>query len=696
MSKYIYISIFLFFFSHSNASDLGTSGIIDVPNARMMQDGTLKLTYSSQKIANISSLTFQALPNLEATFRYTIFNPDNPNRNSSDIDGLNDRSYAIKYRVIEEDRFTPEISIGIQDLLGTGALNAEYIVASKKYKNFDISIGLGWGRLSERDRMNNPFGYLDSNFKKRITPNSLGGKVRSDTFFKGEKVGLFGGLIYKNPDNGLSFFAEYNSDSYNREITLDTIDSSSPLSYGVGWSSSNNLEFKISHQQGNQYALSVSSEINLKRDAPIYDDKDFYSSYDGHELSGAPESLNLDSWYNRLFYDLERTGILLREAKLIPKNNQVYLEISNYRYNAISDAIRKVITFSQIHLPRNINNINIIVNENEFNVMTVAYQRESFVKKSLNYLDEREIRSRVTILKPREIDAPTNTTNLISLINLSANLAPKFQFFDPNEPLKGQVFLKIDGNYNFTRKLRIFGSYDINIHNNFDLKRDSNSSLHKVRTDINQYLVKGASGLESLYIELLSNPIEGVYFRSYAGILETMYSGLGSEFLYQPYKSRIALGATINRVIKRGFERNFDHLDYMSTTAFVSLFYASPFYNYDFALHLGRYLAKDVGATFEIRRSFNNGFTIGAYATFTNVSSEQFGEGSYDKGIYLRIPFDNFINQNTKTAIPVMVKSLTRDGGQKLDDFTGRLWFDLRNVRYDNLFENKDRMLPKW
>ena len=143
-------------------------------------------------------------------------------------------------------------------------------------------------------------------------------------------------------------------------------------------------------------------------------------------------------------------------------------------------------------------------------------------------------------------------------------------------------------------------------------------------------------------------------------------------------------------------KKNFDHLDYMSTTAFLSLFYASPFYNYDFALHFGRYLAKDVGATFEVRRSFNNGFTIGAYATFTNVSAEQFGEGSFDKGIYLRIPFDIYINQNTKTAIPILIKSLTRDGGQKLDDFTGRLWFDLRNVRYDNLFENRDRMLPKW
>ena len=136
-------------------------------------------------------------------------------------------------------------------------------------------------------------------------------------------------------------------------------------------------------------------------------------------------------------------------------------------------------------------------------------------------------------------------------------------------------------------------------------------------------------------------------------------------------------------------------LDYEATTAFLSLFYASPFYNYDFAVHIGKYLAKDKGFTIEARRTFDNGFSVGAFATFTDVSAEEFGEGSYDKGLFFRIPFDSFLQRNTKTALLTRVRSLTRDGGQKLDDFTGRLWFDLRNVRYDTLMNTRDRMLPR-
>ena len=113
-----------------------------------------------------------------------------------------------------------------------------------------------------------------------------------------------------------------------------------------------------------------------------------------------------------------------------------------------------------------------------------------------------------------------------------------------------------------------------------------------------------------------------------------MYSGLGIEVLYQPFMSRIAVGGTINKVIKRDFSRNLRLLDYKTTTGFLSLYYASPLYNYDFALHIGKYLAKDKGATFEVRRTFDNGFSIGAFATFTNVSASDFGEGSFDKGLY--------------------------------------------------------------
>ena len=38
--------------------------------------------------------------------------------------------------------------MGICDLLGTGFVGSEYLVASKEIGNLDITLGLGWGRLA--------------------------------------------------------------------------------------------------------------------------------------------------------------------------------------------------------------------------------------------------------------------------------------------------------------------------------------------------------------------------------------------------------------------------------------------------------------------------------------------------------------------------------------------------------------------
>jgi hypothetical protein len=216
-----------------------------------------------------------------------------------------------------------------------------------------------------------------------------------------------------------------------------------------------------------------------------------------------------------------------------------------------------------------------------------------------------------------------------------------------------------------------------------------------VRSDINQYLTEGASGIDALYFEKKETLNRQLYYRAYIGILEQMYSGAGGELLYLPFKARWALGATMNYVKKRAYNRGFDLLDYEAVTAFVSLYYASPLYNYDIAIHAGRYLAEDKGATIELRRTFDNGFSIGAFASFTNVSTEEFGEGSFDKGLYFQIPFNSFVGENTRGKYTTTVRSIQRDGGQKLDDFTGKLWHDLRGVRYDSLERHKSRMIPK-
>ena len=61
----------------------------------------------------------------------------------------------------------------------------------------------------------------------------------------------------------------------------------------------------------------------------------------------------------------------------------------------------------------------------------------------------------------------------------------------------------------------------------------------------------------------------------------------------------------------------------------------------------------------ELSRTFQNGVKFGIFATFTDVSSEDFGEGSFDKGIFFNIPiFSNYINYTWRP--------LTKDPGAKL------------------------------
>ena len=202
-----------------------------------------------------------------------------------------------------------------------------------------------------------------------------------------------------------------------------------------------------------------------------------------------------------------------------------------------------------------------------------------------------------------------------------------------------------------------------------------------------EYLKQGATGLDSLYLENRGTWRRGVHYRVFGGVLEEMYSGVGGEVLVQPHGSRLALGVSANWAKKRDFDRSFSHLDYQTTTAFVSAYWATPFYNYDVAVHMGRYLAKDVGATLEVRRTFDNGWMIGLWATLTDVPFDDFGEGSFDKGMFFRIPLDGILGRNTRSAFSTRMRPIQRDGGQRLENFGANLWFDLRGSRYDALNE---------
>ena len=113
-------------------------------------------------------------------------------------------------------------------------------------------------------------------------------------------------------------------------------------------------------------------------------------------------------------------------------------------------------------------------------------------------------------------------------------------------------------------------------------------------------------------------------------------------------------------VTKRDYDWGFGHLDYENTILTANFFYRNygmiPF---DLKISAGEYLAGDIGTTIEFSRTFSSGVSFGAFATFTDVSTAQFGEGSFDKGIYFNVPI--FGNSIAYTWRP-----LTKDPGAKL------------------------------
>src|SRR5690606_7684278 len=102
-------------------------------------------------------------------------------------------------------------------------------------------------------------------------------------------------------------------------------------------------------------------------------------------------------------------------------------------------------------------------------------------------------------------------------------------------------------------------------------------------------------------------------------------------------------------VKQRDYAQDFGFRDYDVVTGHATLYYdLGVERRVHVAASAGRYLAGDWGVTLDVARVFRNGVTMGAFATKTNISSAEFGEGSFDKGIYLRVPMDLLIPRSSQ------------------------------------------------
>ena len=202
----------------ASSGDFGGVGLLQNRTARFRDDGDIDVGIVRLEPYRRYYMSFQAMPWLEGTLRYSeITNRSFSIGGLASTEDFQDRGADLKFRLLKEGKYTPQIAFGLQDGIGTGLFSSEFLVASKAYYDLDFSFGAGWGYLASGSNVKNPLTSLSTAFRSRTSSGSVGGEANLGSYLSGETVGLFGGVAWRTPVKGLSLKLEASTQDYKSE-----------------------------------------------------------------------------------------------------------------------------------------------------------------------------------------------------------------------------------------------------------------------------------------------------------------------------------------------------------------------------------------------------------------------------------------------------------------------------------------------
>ncbi len=612
-------------FDYNSYNNHGIIGLINMPSARFYEEASHGvITYIGDPDQKVT-LTSNPYNWLEASFFYTNINNVPYCRILSDPvcrQDYKDKGFNFKMRIKEEGLF-PAIAVGINDIAGTGLYGSEYIVGSYGIKNLDFHFGLGWGTYNgSKDSFKNPLGYVYDGFNTRDE------SFDSDYAFQGtgsfQTGRYFSGTV--SPFLGISYalnklvILKVERDTTLTNGKVNYREPKNDYSIGIDYRLSKNFTIGYSFERGSYSSLKL-----IYKNSP----KQFVKPYEYKSANYSPQ----DSKYDVLIKNIEENGIGVN--KIVETSEFIGLELTQFIHpnlDVIEEIIKTASLDSGIKKPikKDMKIVNLdVISEIDASNAEVIYSRN----------------------KSKSFDTKFG-------LKFRPFLASREQFF------KGALLFENDSQIVMKDNLLFTSNLKYSLYDNFDdltiPPRDTFPA--QVRSDIKDYLRNFDSGVfigraQLDYYKTLS---QNNHVMLSAGILEEMFTGYGFEYLYFKNNSNYAIGFEVFDVTKRDHKMRFGKLDYKNITASANIYYRN--YNlipFDLKISYGEYLAGDIGSTIEFSRRFKSGVNFGIFATFTDVSAEDFGEGSFDKGIFFNIPiYGNFINYTWRP--------LTKDPGAKL------------------------------
>ena len=647
-------------------SDWGTIGLIQTPTARMASAGNAAISVSRVVPYTRMTGSMQLMDWFELAVRWTsvsnrLYGP----ANFSGDQAYQDKSVDFKLRLLDETAVLPQLAVGLRDLGGTGLFSGEYLVSSKRTGNLDWSLGLGWGYLGARGNLGNPLSVLSSKLNTRPAATvGQGGTVSSSGIFKGP-TSLFGGVQYQTPWQSLLLKLEYDGNDYQHEPQNNFQKQSSPFNVGLVYRLNPGVDLAVNWERGTTLAMGMSFHGDLSKfSMPKLNDPDsepVSALYPDREPDWKHVTALLEEKTSWRVLQISRAG-----SELIVR----FQNANAKHWNAYVDRIVSV-------LHRNVPGRNILV----FRIQSADYglgmhefqiDRRAWVEARTGYIPTHHKQS--TVFERAAFDGfeyPQSDTLIdrpLQAFTGKAGIYLDHSFGGP-EGLLYRFGLGAKGNWYFQPDTWWTGSLQYGLIDNYNkfVYPGSNSTLPRVRTNIERYVSTSPVTMPVFQLTHVDKLGDEHFYSLYAGMLESMYGGVGGEWLYRPWHSPVAFGVDVNAVRQRGFAQDFTFLGYKTLTGHASLYWDTGFQDVNATLRAGKYLAGDWGATLDLSRSFKNGVKMGAFATKTNVSAAQFGEGSFDKGVYVNIPFDALLTRSSTNIASVIWHPLTRDGGAILN-----------------------------
>ena len=630
-SKIVYLSvIFLLIpkalpadsFKYNSFNNHGVIGLINMPTARFFEESSFGFTFNYNNPDQKLTMTSYPFDWLEASFFYT--NIDGKPYCDQSFDPVckqdyKDKGFNTKIR-IKQEGVLPAVAIGINDIAGTGYYSSEYIVASYGINNIDMHLGLGWGNYNGTEDLKNPLIYLDKRFETRPTGyEDSGGQFQPSRYFSDTSVSPFFGISYAINEK---FLLKLERDTTKTPGRIQYDSSKLPISFGVEFLATDNFNIGLAFERGNAFTFKFIYKKD-KTSKPNY----------AYKKSEKKEN---QSKFDQLISNLESNGIGVN--KIVEGSEKIGLEITQFQHpsiQVIDNIIKKAKEDSTIEKE-------IITNYKIADLTALETYKENSLKNP-NLVYERR--------KPKGLNSDT------SLV-FRPFIAGREGF------LKFAALLENNSEYIFSDNVFFSTNLKYSIWDNFDdlVIPPADTYPAQVRSDVKDYLRNFNDGIiiGRAQLDGYKTISKNNHLMFSAGIFEEMFSGFGFEYLHFKNESNHAYGFELFKAYKRDYGMQLGLLGYEQVTGHLNYYYRNygliPF---DLKASYGKYLAGDIGGTIELSRTFSNGVRFGVFATSTNVSTEQFGEGSFDKGIFFNIPiFADMVNYSWRP--------LTKDPGQKL------------------------------